>query len=214
MKINLISQAGNRLKEEVDLPEEIFGAELNKDLVAQYVRVYLANQRTGTSKIKTRGEVRGGGRKPWPQKGTGRARHGSIRSPIWVGGGTVHGPEEPQDWSLKMPRKMRRAALFSALSDKLENNALGVVKELKFGAPKTKDMAEFLHKAGLSGKILLVLEEANKNAHENIMLSSRNIPALNPVQARQINAYNVLNSDYVLFTKGALEVLKKLFGEE
>lgn len=208
MKINLISQAGNQLKEEIDLPENMFGAELNKDLLAQYVRVYLANQRAGTAKIKTRGEVRGGGRKPWPQKGTGRARHGSIRSPIWVGGGTVHGPERPKDWSLSMPQNMRKAALFSALSSKLENDAVRVVKEIKIAEPKTREMADFLHKSGLDGNILLVLEDVD----ENIILSSRNIPSINTVQARQLNAYAVLNSDYVVFTKPSIKVLQETFG--
>ncbi len=210
MKLNLISQSGNKLKEEVTLPDAVFSAPIREDLVSQYVRVYLANQRTGTSKIKTRGEVRGGGRKPWPQKGTGRARHGSIRSPIWVGGGTVHGPEEPKKWSLKMPQKMRRKALFSALSAKAADKALKVVKKLKVDKPKTREIAEFLHKAGLDGKILLVLEETN----ENVLLSARNIPALNPIQAYQLNAYAVLNSDYVVFTKEALKVIEEVFLEE
>ncbi len=210
MKINLISQSGNKLKEEVKLPDSVFSAPVKKDLVAQYVRVYLANQRTGTSKIKTRGEVRGGGKKPWPQKGTGRARHGSIRSPIWVGGGTVHGPEEPQDWSLRMPQKMRRKALFSALSSKAASKGVKVVKELKLENPKTREIADFLRKAELDGKILLVLEETN----ENVLLSARNIPALSPVQARQLNAYAVINSDCVLFTKKALGVVEEIFLEE
>ncbi len=208
MKINLVSQAGNSLKEEVNLPGNIFSVPVNKDLLAQYVRVYLANQRLGTAKVKTRGEVRGGGRKPWPQKGTGRARHGSIRSPIWVGGGTAHGPEQPRDWTLKMPKKMRRAALFSALSAQLANGAVRVVKELKFEKPNTQKMAEFLSKSELEGKILLVLADVD----ENIILSSRNIPDIKTVQARQLNAYHVLDSDCVVFTKPSLGVLEETFG--
>lgn len=208
MKIAVYNQKGEKLKTKVELNDQIFGVQPNEDLVAQYVRVYRANQRQGTVKTKTRGEVRGGGRKPWPQKGTGRARHGSIRSPIWVGGGTAHGPQ-PKDWSLKMPKKMRRGALFSALSNKVKKEGILVLNKIELKGIKTKDLKEVLDKLPLEGKTLVALDKMDKN----VILSARNLPQVRTIQARELNAYEVLNTRTVLFPKGALKVLEETFLE-
>jgi len=206
MKVDVYSQTGTKLKTKVDLDDRIFGIEPNEDLLAQYVRVYLANQRQGTAKVKTRGEVSGGGRKPWRQKGTGRARHGSIRSPIWVGGGTVHGPK-PKDWSLRMPKKMRRKALFSALSQKVKEGGVLVLNKLELGRIKTKDLDKILKNIPIRGKTLLVLDKVDKN----VVLSARNMPEVKAIQAKELNAYEVLGAQTLVFPKKALRVLEETF---
>lgn len=206
MKIEVYSQKGTKLKTKLDLNPAIFGVEPNEDLMAQYVRVYLANQRAGTAKTKTRGEVSGGGRKPWPQKGTGRARHGSIRSPIWVKGGIAHGPR-PRDWALKISKKMRRVALFSALSSKLAGKAVKIISKVSLPGIKTKELAKVLSDLKLSGNILLVLDSLD----QNVILSARNIPGVRTIQARELNAYEVLDCNWLVMTKKAVEVLEKTF---
>lgn len=206
MKIDVYTQNGAKLKTKVDLNDAIFGVAPNEDLLAQYVRVYRANQRQGTSKTKTRGEVSGGGRKPWRQKGTGRARHGSIRSPLWRGGGTVHGPQ-PQDWSLKMPKKMRRQALFSALSKKFLEDSFLVLNKIEIKEIKTKKLVGVLGKLPIKGKVLIALDKMD----EELILSARNIPGLKTIQAKDLNAYEVLDTKTLIFLKSALKVLEELF---
>jgi len=206
MKVDVYTQAGEKLKTKVDLDDRIFGVEPNEDLLAQYVRVYLANQRQGTAKVKTRGEVSGGGRKPWRQKGTGRARHGSIRSPLWVGGGVAHGPK-PKDWSLKMPRKMRRKALFSALSKKLKEEGILVLNKLELPEVKTKKLAKILSKLPVKDKILIALDKVDKN----IILSARNIAGVKTIPAKDLNAYEVLNARTIIFPKASLKILEESF---
>ena len=206
MKIDVYTQKGTKLKTQAELNDKIFGITPNEDLMAQYVRVYQANQRQGTVKTKTRGEVRGGGRKPWRQKGTGRARHGSIRSPIWVGGGTVHGPQ-PKDWSLKMPKKMRRKALFSALSQQLKEEGVLVLNKIELKGIKTKDLKGILDKLPVKDKILIALAKMDKE----IILSARNLPKVKTTQVKDLNAYEVLDAKTVLFPKSALEVLEETF---
>lgn len=206
MKIDVYTQTGEKLKTKIELNEEIFGLEPNEDLVAQYVRVYRANQRQGTVKTKTRGDVRGGGRKPWAQKGTGRARQGSIRSPLWRGGGTVHGPQ-PKDWSLTMPKKMKRKALFSALSNKFQEEGILVLNKLELKEIKTKNLKEILDKLPIKGKILIALDKMN----EQLILSARNLSGVKAIQAKDLNAYEVLDTKTVLFPKSALKVLEEVF---
>ena len=206
MKVDVYNQKGEKLKTKIDLNEAIFGITPNEDLMAQYVRVYQANQRQGTVKTKTRGEVRGGGRKPWRQKGTGRARHGSIRSPIWVGGGTVHGPQ-PKDWSLKMPKKMRRKALFSALSQKTQAEGVLVLNKIELRGIKTRDLKGILDKLPVKDKVLIALDKMD----EKIILSARNLPKVKTIQVKDLNAYEVLDAKTVLFSKRALKVLEETF---
>ena len=206
MKIDVYTQTGEKLKTKTDLNDQIFGIKPNPELLAQYVRVYQANQRQGTVKTKTRGEVRGGGRKPWRQKGTGRARHGSTRSPIWVGGGTAHGPQ-PKDWSLTMPKKMRRKALFSALSQKVKHEGILILDKLELKGIKTKELKEVLDKLPVKDKILIALDRID----ERIILSARNLPKVKTIQAKDLNAYEILDTRTVLFSKDALRVLEETF---
>ena len=206
MKVDVYTQEGTKLKTKVELNDQIFGIKPNEDLMAQYVRVYRANQRQGTVKTKTRGEVRGGGRKPWRQKGTGRARHGSIRSPIWVGGGTVHGPQ-PRDWSLRMPTKMKRKALFSALSQKMKEGGILVLNRIELKGIKTKDLEGILNKLPIKDKILIALDKMD----EKVILSARNLAGVKTIQAKDLNAYEALNTKTILFPKSSLKVLEGTF---
>ena len=206
MKIDVYTQTGEKLKTKTDLNDQIFGITPNADLMAQYVRVYRANQRQGTAKTKTRGEVSGGGRKPWAQKGTGRARHGSIRSPLWRGGGTVHGPQ-PKDWSLVMPTKMRRKALFSALSQKVKEEGVLVLNKIELKGIKTKDLEVVLSKLPVKDKILIALDKMD----EKVILSARNLAGVKTIQAKDLNAYEVLDTKAIVFPKAALKVLEETF---
>lgn len=207
MKVNLYNQEGKKLKTRVELNPEIFEIEPNEELMAQYVRVYQANQRQGTVKTKTRAEVSGGGRKPWRQKGTGRARHGSIRSPLWVKGGVTFGPR-PRDWSLKMPKKMRRKALFSALSQKAKEGKLLVLSKLNLEKVKTKAMSEVIT-ALCPGrrKALLVLPELD----EKVILSARNLSDVRTIRAQDLNAFEVLAAEILILLKDSLGVIEETF---
>ena len=206
MKLDIYTQTGEKLKTKVELNDQIFGIEPNEDLIAQYVRVYQASQRQGTVKTKTRGEVSGGGRKPWRQKGTGRARQGSIRSPLWRGGGTVHGPQ-PKDWSLKMPKKMKRKALFSALSQKIKQEGVLILNKLELKGIKTKDLERILSKLPVKDKTLIALDKMD----EKVILSARNLQEVKTIQVKDLNAHEVLEAKTVLFSKSALEVLEETF---
>jgi len=191
-----------------DLPAQIFEAPILEDLMHQALVRQLANARLGTHKTKSRGEVRGGGRKPWRQKGTGRARQGSRRSPIWVGGGKVHTPR-PRDYSVKMPRKMRRAALRSALSVKASQQAIVVVDQLKMNEVRTAEMANLL--AGLVGasSTLILLSDAN----EEVERSVRNLPAAKTLRANYLNVRDLLGYDRVVMPLDALNVLQSYLGK-
>lgn len=188
---------------EMDLDDEVFGAEVNQALLHQAVVMYEANKRQGTANTKTRGLVRGGGRKPWRQKGTGRARQGSIRSPQWRGGGTVFGPH-PREWRQAMPRKARQAALRSALSAKTASGEIVVLDKLQVLEPKTKVMAQFLD-TFQAGKALVVTHEPDAN----LVLSARNIPGLLLSRADALNAYAVLRHDKLMITRDAVSQLEE-----
>ncbi len=198
----------NKVVEKMTLPESIFGLEPRADLLHEAVVNYLANQRQGTHAAKTRGMVRGGGRKPWRQKHTGRARHGSIRSPIWKGGGVVFGPR-PRDYYYRMPRKQRRLALKTALSSKLRDGELTVVDEIGFDRPRTKDMVALLRGLGLDGRSVLVV---TPEKDENVYLSARNIPGVDVVRAADLNTYALLVHDNVLMTREALKKVQEIWG--
>ena len=179
----------------VDLPEEIYAYPYKEHLVHEAVRNYLAGLRQGTHKTKTRSEVRGGGRKPWRQKGLGRARHGSIRSPIWVGGGIAHGPQ-PRDYSQRTPKKMKRLALRSALSARASEEAIKVVDDIDWSAPKTAQAQKLLAAMDATGKTLVVLTTLDGTAGR----SFRNLPEVRLVEPGHLTAYDVLWSDQVVFT--------------
>jgi len=189
------------------LPDELFAQQVHEHLLWLAVKRHLGNQRQGTAKVKTRGEVSGGGRKPWRQKGTGRARSGSNTSPLWPGGGRAFGPK-PRDYRTDLPKGQRRAALASALSLKANENAVAVVESLSFAAPKTREMADTLKKIGLADKrTLLVLGQAD----DNVVRSCRNLPNLRTTMAHQVNAYELLHCEVLLLTKDGLDRMKEVF---
>jgi large subunit ribosomal protein L4 len=194
------------------LPKEIFGAKINNSLMAQAVRVYLANQRRGTLKTKSRGEVNISTRKIYRQKGTGRARHGAASAPIFVGGGIAFGPK-PRDFSMKLNQNMRRVALFSALSAKLKDGEIKIVTGLEKIEPKTKKMVDVVKKLELNGKkqqLLLVVPKAGAD-FENVSKAARNIKGVSVVSSNQLNTYEVLANSKILFMKNAVESLKETF---
>ncbi|WP_026836034.1 50S ribosomal protein L4 [Eubacterium xylanophilum] len=189
----------------IELNDSIFAAPINEHLVHMAVVLQLANKRQGTQKAKTRSEVRGGGRKPWRQKGTGHARQGSIRSPQWKGGGVVFAPV-PRDYSFKMNKKEKSAALKAALSAKVSENKLFVVDEMSLDAPKTKAIKSLMDNLETS-KALVVVEADNKNA----TLSVRNIPTARGIYANSINVYDILKYDNVILTKDAVKAIEEVY---
>ena len=191
------------------LPDELFAQPVHEHLLWLSVKRHLGNQRQGTAKVKGRGEVSGGGRKPWRQKGTGRARSGSNTSPLWPGGGRAFGPE-PRDYRTELPRKQRRAALAAALSQKAADQAVSVIESIACEAPQTRQVATLLKTMGLYDKrTLLVLGEAD----ENVVKSCRNLRNLRTRLAHQINAYELLDCDQVVLTAGGLARVKEVFAK-
>ncbi|MDN5346949.1 MAG: large subunit ribosomal protein [Clostridia bacterium] len=190
---------------EIALSDRIFGAEINRALLHEVVTNFLANRRQGTASTKTRGEVRGGGRKPWRQKGTGRARAGSIRSPIWRGGGIVFGPK-PRDYGYRLPKKMRRSALCSALSAKAKNDQIIVLDELKLGEPRTKNLLAILDALRAGDSALLVTKEPETN----LVLASRNLPEVKSLPAQDLNVYDLLRYDKLVLTKEAVSRIEEV----
>lgn len=202
-KLTVLNMSGKSVGE-VSLSDAVTKIEANPEVLHQAVRHHLAMERRGTASTKTRGEVSGGGIKPWRQKGTGRARAGSIRSPIWKGGGAVFGPA-PRDFSFKLPQKVKNLALKAALADKIRGDLLRIVDKLSFKSPSTKKASEVLDNLKAEGKILAVL----KDEDENVSKSLRNLPQVKIIQVNQINAYDVLDSDVLLTTKSAFETMLK-----
>ncbi len=189
----------------MELDDNIFGIEVNEHVVHQSVVHYLANQRQGTQSTKTRAEVRGGGRKPWRQKGTGRARQGSIRSPQWTGGGVVFAPK-PRNYSFKLNKKVKRLAMQSALTSRVLENKLVVLEDLSFDAPKTKDMVKVLNNLKLE-KALVVIDNNDKN----VILSARNIPNVATRGVNTINVYDILKYDTFVATKAAINKIQEVY---
>lgn len=190
---------------DMELNDDVFAAEINEALLHKVVVNQLANRRQGTVATKTKGLVRGGGRKPWRQKGTGRARVGSIRSPIWVGGGVTFGPK-PRDYSYKMPKKARRAALKSALSVKVRDGKFVIVDQLAIDKPKTKKIVEIFEALEANTKTLVVLSEWDAN----IYLALRNIPNTLLSKSVGLNVYDILNHDKIVITKDAVAKLEEV----
>lgn len=203
MKVNVYSEKGAKLQSKVELPKDIFGIKPNKAALRQYIRVYRINQRQGTVATKTRGEVRGGGKKPWPQKGTGRARHGSIRSPIWVGGGVAHGPR-PRKFGLSIPKKIRDLALRSALSAKAAEGQVYVVSQFSPKGPKTALAAALLKKLGLE-KPLIVTSKKD----ETVVRSFRNIPGTHVEEVTSVNPYVIVRAKNILLLQESIGVFKE-----
>ncbi len=192
---------------EMQLSEKIFNADYNEPLIHQAVVTRLANERQGTKSTLTRTEVRGGGIKPWRQKGTGRARQGSIRAPQWIKGGVVFAPKS-RDFSKKMNVEAKRNALFSALSKKVADGELIVVDKLEVSAPKTKEMVKFVEALKLDKRTVLVMD----NDDANVVLASRNIPKLSTLPVAQISTYEVVANSKVVLTKGAVEKIQEVYG--
>ncbi len=204
-KVNVFNMSGEQV-EQIELSEAIFDAEINQHVVYEVVKNQLANKRQGTQSTKTRAEVRGGGRKPWRQKGTGRARAGSLNSPIFTGGGVVFAPK-PRDYSYKVPKKVRRLALKSVLTSKVQNGEFIVVDKIDFDAPKTKDMAKFLTNIQAEKKALIVMDEKN----ENVIKSAKNIPNLHTALVNTINVYDILKYDSFIITKEAVKKVEEVY---
>jgi large subunit ribosomal protein L4 len=194
---------------EINLRDDIFGIEPHVAVMHQALVRQLANARLGTHSTKTRGEVSGGGRKPWPQKHTGRARQGSIRAPHWVGGGIVFGPK-PRSYYQKMPKKMRHLAYKSALSVKAKQDQIVVLDELKFEAPKTKAMKELLDKLPVNGSVLILLPSKD----ESVQKSADNLPNVKTILANYLNVKDLLGYDYLVMPRKSVEIIESILGKE
>lgn len=211
-----VYNTAGKIVSKLDLPKEIFGVKINRVLMAQAVRVYLANQRRGTVSTQSRGEVTGSTKKIWRQKGTGRARHGSRKAPIFVGGGVVFGPR-PRDYSLKFPKKMKRVSLFSALSSKQNMGSIKIITGLEKIEPKTKKMNSVLKNLGFEPKkrkILLVAPGSAKNGLENLYRASKNLEGINLINAGYINTYEILRAKSLILMKESIDAIKQNFLKE
>lgn len=206
MKAEVLNIKGEVVKE-VELPEEIFNLEFNADLVHQVLVSQIANKRKNIAHTKTRSEVRGGGRKPWPQKGLGRARHGSIRSPIFRKGGVVFGPRKERVYKKKIPKKIKRKALFSVLSQKLREREIIFVEDFELEKPKTKEMKKILENLKIKGSCLIALPKVEKN----IVLSARNLPKVSTIECRNLNCLEVLNHKYLVMFESCIKEMEKTF---
>jgi len=207
VSLNVVDSDGKEL-EKINIPGEMVGQEINSEIMYQEIRRYLASIRSGTHKVKDRGEVRGGGKKPWRQKGTGNARAGSSRSPIWKGGGVVFGPT-PRDYSFKLNKKVIKQSKMMALSDKFKNKKIVVLDELNFKNPETSKAAKILKKLKLDkDKVLMVFENINTNE----VKSFRNIGNVMIESSKGLNAYIILAADYIVFTKNSLDDFIKRSG--
>ncbi|QUH19877.1 50S ribosomal protein L4 [Alkaliphilus sp. B6464] len=204
-KVAIYNISGQQVSE-IELNDSVFGVEVNEHAMYEVVKNQLANKRQGTQSAKTRAEVRGGGRKPWKQKGTGRARVGSIRSPLWVGGGTVFAPK-PRDYSYTIPKKVRRLAMKSALTSKVNSNELIVLDELSLKTPKTKEMVNILKNLNVDKKALIVMSEKS----EAVIKSAQNIPGVQTALVNTINVYDILKYDKFIITKDAVQKVEEVY---
>lgn len=205
-KVALLSQNGQNVGE-IELLDSVFGIEPNESAIFDVVKAQRAAMRQGTQKAKTRGEIRGGGRKPWKQKGTGRARAGTLTSPIFRGGGTIFAPT-PRDYSMKVNRKVRRLALRSVLSQKVANNTFKVLDKLELSEVKTKGMAEVVANLELSGKVAFVCKDVN----ENVAFASRNIPGITVTTVNHVSVYELMNYKNVVLTQDAVKQYEEVLG--
>ncbi|MGO1369136.1 MAG: 50S ribosomal protein L4 [Senegalia sp. (in: firmicutes)] len=204
-KVALYNINGEQI-DDIELDDNVFGVEVNRHVLYEVVKNQLANKRQGTQSVKTRAEVRGGGRKPWRQKGTGRARQGSIRAPHFVGGGVSFAPK-PRDYSYSVPKKVRRLAMKSALSSKVIDNEMFVIDALNIDAPKTKEITNMLKSLNSSKKALIVMDRKD----ENIIKSARNIKGVQTALVNTINVYDILKYDAFIITKDAVKKVEEVY---
>lgn len=207
MNIEVLKKDGTKSGETVELKADIFEIEPNDHAIYQAVRSFWANQRQGTHKVKARNEVRGGGKKPFSQKKTGRARQGTSRSPLMPGGGSIFGPK-PHDYVVKLPAKVKRLARKSAWSYKAKDQQILVVEDFSFETPKTKEMASILKSLQLAGKKILLL---TSKTDKGVLKSGQNIPKLNILEAAKASTYDILNNNVVLIQKSGVDVINKTF---
>ncbi|MGE5437353.1 MAG: 50S ribosomal protein L4 [Syntrophothermus sp.] len=210
MKLDILKLDGTSSGEQIELADDIFSIEPNDHAIYLSVKAYLANQRQGTSKSKERGEVSGGGKKPWKQKGRGGARAGTTRSPLWVGGGTIFGPR-PRDYRQDLPKKVKKLARKSALSYKAKDSQLVIVEDFNLDTPKTKDFIKILDALKVNGKKVLVLTNAY---NKSVYLSGRNIPKVNILEAAKASTYDILNNQVLVLQKSAVDVIAKSFSSK
>lgn len=207
MELDVLKKDGTNSGEKITLPDDIYGITPNDHAIYQAVRVYLANQRHGTNKTKTMGEVSGSGKKLWKQKHTGRARVGSVRSPLWKGGGTIFGPQ-PRDYYTKVPKKLKQLARKSALSSKAKDGKIKIVEDFSMAAPKTKEFLAILKSLGVaSKKVLFLTPGLDASLHK----SGRNIARFNMIEANKASTYELLDNEFIVIQKSALDVLSKTF---
>jgi len=201
----------------IKLPEKIFGLKINNDLLFSAINIQAANRRKHLAKVKDRSEVRGGGIKPWRQKGTGRARHGSIRSPLWVGGGVTFGPSTEKVFAKKINKKARRKAMFMALSSKLKDKELFVLEEFKLKEAKTKLMAQLIDKilkqaTAAAGQVKPSVLAVVKHKEENIVKATRNLPTVKLSVANSLNVFDLLSFKYLFLEKEAIKIIEEIYG--
>lgn len=209
MTIDVLKIDGSKSGEKIELSDSIFAVEPNDHAIYLDVKAYLANQRQGTHKAKERGEVRGGGKKPWKQKGRGSARAGTIRSPLWVGGGTIFGPR-PRDYRQDLPKKVKQLARKSALSYKVKDEQLVVIEDFSFDKPKTKDFFNILESLKLAGKKVLLLTGDYK---PEVYKSGRNIPKVQVLEAAKATTYDLLNNQVLIMQKSAVNVIENILSK-
>ncbi len=209
MKADLHNMNGKKAGE-IDLPDHIFGVEVNNDLLHQVLRAQMLNRRQGSAHTKDRSEVRGGGKKPWRQKGTGRARHGSRRSPIWIGGGVTFGPRNDRNYKKAINKKARRKALFMAISAKKKGGLIFFVSDLKIKEPKTKTITQFLQNIPCAGNVLIALPEIDKN----IILSTRNLHKVDTIQAKDLNLLDVVSYEYLIIPQESVAIIEENFARQ
>lgn len=207
MKYEVLDKKGEKVGEEL-LPKEIFEVKMNADLVYQIITSQRSNRRRTIAHTKDRAEVRGGGRKPWRQKGLGKARHGSIRSPIWIGGGVTFGPRKERTYKKKIPRKMKRLALFMLLSDKVKNKRLVLLDKLEIKEAKTKQMVQILDKLPLKSKTSLI---SLSSLDKKIIRATKNIPKVSTIQVRDLNCLDLASFKYLIMEKQGIKVIKETF---
>ena len=207
MNIEVLKKDGTKTGETVELKSDIFGIEPNDHAIYMAVRSYWANQRQGTHKVKTRSEVRGGGKKPFAQKKTGRARQGTSRSPLMPGGGSIFGPK-PHDYVVKLPAKVKRLARKSAWSHKAKDGQIVIIEDFSFAIPKTKEMTAILKSLQIGGKKVLML---TSKTDQSVLKSGQNIPRLNILEAAKASTYDILNNNVVVILKSGIDVINKTF---
>ncbi|MBI2003128.1 MAG: 50S ribosomal protein L4 [Candidatus Wildermuthbacteria bacterium] len=210
MKIPVYDHAGTQVRE-AELSDAVFGVPFRNDLVHQVTRAQAANRRQGTAHTKDRSEVSGGGRKPWRQKGTGRARHGSSRSPLWVGGGVTFGPRSEKGYGQTIPKHMRRKALCMVLSAKMKNGLCAILEDVRMEKPDTKHLKNILSKLPVAKKgAMLILPDMQ----DSVLLSARNIPNIQTMQATDLNALDLLKARALVLCEGSVSVVEKTFGKK